>query len=137
MGNVTPIDEEYFYEGSVIISQTDLNGVITFINRKFCEVSGYSKDEVLGLKTNIFAHPQMPKAVFKKMWENLKGGQTWNGIVKNLRKDGKYYWINLEILPIRDKNDNVTGYISVAKHAAEKNIKESEELYKKMLSSEV
>lgn len=136
MGNITPVNEEYLYEGSVIISQTDLNGVITYANRKFCEVSGYSVDELLGAPHSILRHPDMPKGVFAKMWSTIKGGQVWNGLVKNMRKDGKYYWVDAEILPIRDDNGEVSGYIAARKPASRKDIQETQELYKKMLNSE-
>lgn len=136
MSKVTPIDEEFLYEGSVIISQTDLNGIITFVNRKFSKVTGYKVDEIIGQAHSITMHPDMPKAVFSKMWETIKGGQAWNGLVKNLRKDGLFYWVSLEILPNKDENDNITGYISVAKPASPKDIQENKELYEKMLQTQ-
>ena len=136
MNKVSAIDEEYIYEGSVIISQTDLKGVITYANKKFSEVSGYSIDELVGQPHNIIRHPDMPKAAFARMWETLKSGQVWNGLVKNLRKDGLYYWVETEILPIRDDNDNITGYIAARKVASRKNIIEVEEIYSKMLEQE-
>ncbi|MEA2091072.1 MAG: PAS domain S-box protein, partial [Campylobacterota bacterium] len=88
MDKAVPIDEEYIFEGSLIISQTDLKGKITFANRKFCEVSGYKLDELIGSNHNIIRHPDMPRAIFAKMWSTIEGGQAWNGLVKNLRKDG-------------------------------------------------
>jgi len=131
------VDEEYIYEGSVAISQTDTEGVITYVNLMFQTISGYTKDELLGHPHNIIRHPKMPKAVFAKMWETIKGGQAWNGLIKNLRKDGHYYWVDLEILPIKDETtNNITGYISVAKPASKKDIKENTELYLKMLEAE-
>jgi len=133
MNRATPIDEEYFYDGSAIISQTDLKGVITYANRAFSEVSGYSVDELIGQPHNIIRHPDMPKVVFEKMWSTIKSGQAWNGLVKNLRKDGRYYWVDSEILPIRDNENNITGYIAARKAASRKDILESEENYKKML----
>ncbi|MDY0121541.1 MAG: PAS domain-containing protein [Sulfurimonas sp.] len=136
MSKVTPVDEEYIYEGRVIISQTDLQGIITYANRKFCEVSGYRAEELVGKPHNIIRHPDMPKAVFAKMWDTIKGGQAWNGIVKNLRKDGLYYWVDSEILPILDDDFQVTGYIAARKAASRKDIKENEELYAKMLQAE-
>ncbi len=78
----------------------------------------------------------MPKAVFEKMWETIKSGQSWNGLVKNLRKDGLYYWIDLEILPLKDSDDNVTGYMSAGKPASRKNIEETKEVYARMLEIE-
>lgn len=137
MSKVTPVDEEYIYEGRVIISQTDLQGIITYANRKFCEISGYTAEELVGKPHSIIRHPDMPKAVFAKMWDTIKGGQAWNGIVKNLRKDGLYYWVDSEILPILDDDFQVTGYIAARKSASRKDIKENEELYAKMLQAEV
>jgi aerotaxis receptor len=136
MSNVTPIDEEYFYEGSVIISQTDLKGIIVYANKMFCEISGYSAQELVGQPHNIIRHPDMPKAAFAKMWQTIGSGQVWNGLVKNLRKDGLYYWVDTEILPIRNDNDEVTGYIAARKPASRKNISEVQESYSKMLELE-
>jgi len=133
---VTPIDEEYMYVGDVIISQTDLNGVITYANRMFCDTSGYRADELVGKPHNIIRHADMPKAAFEKMWATIKSGQAWNGLVKNLRKDGLYYWVDTEILPLKDADDNVTGYIAARKPASRKNIEETKEIYNKMLEIE-
>jgi len=136
MENIVPKDEEFIYEDSVIISQSDLNGNFTFVNRKFCEISAYKSDEVIGLNCNTLFHPDMPKAIFSKMFENIKGGQTWSGVIKNLRKDGLFYWSNLEVQAIIDNSNNITGYISVSRPASSKSVQESTELYKKMLQSE-
>jgi len=133
---VTPVDEEYMYVGDVIISQTDLKGIITYANRMFCDTSGYRASELTGQPHNIIRHPDMPKAAFEKMWETIKSGQAWNGLVKNLRKDGLYYWVDTEILPLKDADDNVTGYIAARKPASRKNIEETKELYNKMLEQE-
>lgn len=133
MGKVTPIDEEYLFEGSIIISQTDKQGTITYANRKFCEISGYSTDELIGQPHNIIRHPDMPKDVFEKMWNSISIGHTWNGLIKNMRKDGRYYWVDTEILPIEDDNHHVIGYIAARKAASRKNIQEAEEAYEKML----
>lgn len=132
MSSVTPIDEEYTFEGSVIISQTDKDGNITYANRKFCEISGYSANELVGKPHNVIRHPDMPKAVFEKMWNSISTGHTWNGLIKNLRKDGKYYWVDTEILPIQNENNELTGFIAARKAASRKNIDEAEENYKNM-----
>jgi aerotaxis receptor len=136
MNEVVPIDEEYFFDETAIISQTDLKGVITYANRAFSEVSGYSVSELVGKPHNILRHPDMPKVVFEKMWSTLKAGQVWNGLVKNLRKDGRYYWVDSEILPIRDNDDNITGYIAARKAASRKDIQENQETYIKMLQTQ-
>jgi len=136
MSKVTPIDKQYIFDDKVIISQTDPDGIITYANRMFCEVSSYSLDELLGRSHNIVRHPDMPHAVFTKMWETIKSGQVWNGLIKNLRKDGMYYWVDTEILPIQDDEGNISGYIAARRPASQKDIKESEELYSKMLEAE-
>ncbi len=131
MDKVVPIDEEYIYEGRVAISQTDLKGTITFVNRKFSEISGYSVSELVDSEHDIIRHPEVAQEIFDKMWEALKNGQVWNGMLKNLRKDGKFYWVEMEIAPILDKQEQVTGFMSVAKPAARKNIEENEKLLNK------
>ena len=135
MNEVIPTDEEYIIAEGVIVSQTDTKGEITYANRLFCKVSGYAVDELLGQPHSIIRHPEMPSAVFSKMWETIKGGQAWNGLVKNLRKDGGFYWVETEILPIRaeDENGTITGYIAARKAASRKDIQENEAIYKKML----
>lgn len=137
MSQIAPVDEEYvFDDNGIIISQTDLKGDITYANRKFCEVSGYKASELIGKNHNIIKHPDMPKTVFEKMWENISEGQTWNGVVKNIRSDGKYYWADIEILPVYSSKKELTGYIAAMKPASQKDIKESEEVYKKMLEEQ-
>ncbi len=130
------IDEEFFFEGRVIISETDTEGIITFANRKFSEISGYEYGELTGKPHNIIRHPDMPRAAFKKMWDTVKSGQMWHGLVKNLRKDGLYYWVETEITPVKDENGDITGYIAARKPAARKNIEETALLYKSMIESE-
>ena len=128
MDKVVPIDEEFIYEGRVAISQTDLNGKITFVNRKFCEVSDYTADELVDSNIDVVRHPSVPQETFDKMWVALKDAQVWNGMLKNLRKDGKFYWVDMEIMPILDENEKMTGYISVSKPSPRKNIAENEKL---------
>lgn len=91
MDKVVPKDEEYVFEGKVAVSQTDLNGNITFVNRKFCEISGYTRDELMGSNHDTIRHPDVEEATFEKMWQTLNNGQVYNGMLKNLRKDGRYY----------------------------------------------
>ena len=126
MDKVVPKDEEFIYEGKVAISQTDLKGNITFVNRKFCEISGYTVEELVGSNHDIIRHPDVPEETFIKMWKALESGQVWNGILKNLRKDGKFCWVDMEIAPIVDANEQITGYMSVGKPAPRKNIEDIE-----------
>ena len=87
----------------LIISRTDLSGVITFANDVFCEISGYSEEEILGQHHNIVRHPDMPKSVFKDLWHDLKYKGKWSGIVKNMRKNRGYYWVNASISGVYKK----------------------------------
>lgn len=128
MNKVVPKNEEYVFEGKVAISQTDLKGNITFVNRKFCEISGYSLDELINTSHSIIKHPDVDEAIYEKMWKTLSGGQVYNGMLKNLRKDGRYYWTDIEIAPILDNKGQTTGYISVSKPSPRKNIQENERL---------
>jgi aerotaxis receptor len=131
-----PLDEEYFFEGRAIVSETDLDGIITFVNRRFCEISGYSTSELVGQPHNIIRHPDMPKAAFEQVWKTIQSGTIWHGLVKNLRKDGKYYWVDTEVSPIYDNNGIVKGYMAARKPASRKNIEETAQIYKKMLEQE-
>lgn len=131
-----PIDEEYFFEGRAIVSETDLNGIITFANRRFCEISGYSADELVGQPHSIIRHPDMPRAAFEQVWKTIQSGTIWHGLVKNLRKDGKFYWVDTEISPMYDANGVVKGYMAARKPASRKNIEETAAMYKKMIDQE-
>ncbi|QUN04486.1 methyl-accepting chemotaxis protein [Shewanella yunxiaonensis] len=86
---------------SRILSTTDLKGKITHVNQQFCDICGYTQDELLGHGHNIVRHPQMPKAAFADLWHDIQQGKNWMGLVKNRRKDGGYYWVNAFITPIR------------------------------------
>lgn len=136
MDRPNPIDEEYFFEGRAIVSETDLDGIITFANRSFCEISGYSVDELVGKPHNIIRHPDMPKIVFEKLWKTILSGTIWHGLVKNLRKDGKYYWVDTEVSPIYDNNGKLKGYMAARKPASRKNIDETALLYQEMIAKE-
>jgi aerotaxis receptor len=81
----------------LIISRTDLKGNITYVNETFALISGYSAEELIGKPHSIVRHPDMPKSVYKDLWETLKKGNNWHGFVKNKRKDNGYYWVHAEI----------------------------------------
>jgi len=132
-----PIDEEFVYSAKAIISQTDVSGKIIYANKAFCEASGYSAQELLGKTYKIIRHPDMPKIVFEKLWHSVSDGQVWNGLIKNLRSDGRYYWDDLSILPIKDDEAKIISFISVARQASKKNIQENESLYEKMLTTQI
>lgn len=131
-----PVDEEVLFDGRSLISETDLKGIITFVNRKFVEMTGYSKDEAVGQPHSMLRHPDMPKAAFKQMWDIIKEGKTWEGYVKNLRKDGKYYWVIVTIVPKKDEEGNIIGYIASRKMPDRQLLKTVEKQYKEMIEKE-
>lgn len=131
-----PVDEEVLFDGRSLISETDLKGNITFVNRKFVEMTGYSKEEAVGEPHSILRHPDMPKAAFKQMWSVIKENKTWEGYVKNLRKDGKYYWVIVTIVPKKDEDGKTIGYIASRKMPDRQILKTVEQQYKDMLAKE-
>ncbi len=98
---------------TTILSTTDKNGVITYANDKFCEISGYSLDELIGKNHNIVRHPDMPKEAFKDLWDTIQRGETWRGIVKNRAKDGSTYVVEANIIPARNENGEINEYIGI------------------------
>lgn len=91
-------------EDELIVSRTDLNGTITYANDTFLEISGYSKNELIGQNHSIVRHPDMPNSIFEDLWKTIKEKKKWNGNVKNLRKDGGYYWVNATISGVYKDN---------------------------------
>lgn len=83
--------------GELIVSRTDLKGNITYANETFALISGYTKDELIGKPHNIVRHPDMPKSIFKGLWKDLETKGSWNGVVKNKRKDEGFYWVYAEV----------------------------------------
>lgn len=96
-----------------IISIADPKGIIIYVNDIFCELSGYSRDELIGKSHNIVRHPDMPDAFFKDIWDTILAKKPWFGIVKNKTKSGGHYWVKSSIIPILDSNGEVFEYISI------------------------
>jgi len=132
MQRPTPIDEEVKFDGRSLISETDTKGIIIYGNRKFFEMTGYSKEEIIGQPHNILRHPDMPKAAFNEMWKTVKSGTIWEGYVKNLRKDGKFYWVIVNIVPKLNDAGEIIGYIASRKVPDRIKIKSIEQTYKEM-----
>lgn len=97
----------------VIMSRTDLTGKITEISDFFCDISGYSREELVGQNQNIVRHPDMPKRLFAQLWQTIQSEKTWTGEIKNLRKDGSPYWVKSRISPDYDHLGHWVGYISL------------------------
>lgn len=135
MDKVIPIDEGYLFDSGVIVSSTDLKGIITYANRKFCEIAGYDKNELIGKNHNIIRHPDMPRIAFKGLWDKLHAGAEWSGIVKNLRKDGKYYWVHSHIAPVAE-DGKIVGYTASRRPAFATEVEEVIPLYRELLEKE-
>ena len=119
MSRPTPIDKEIVLDPKrYIVSETDERGKITFCNDYFMEVSGYNYKELIGKAHSVVRHPDMPKVVFKLLWETISQGKNINAVVKNLAKDGRYYWIFTEF---ESRKDMDTGEI-IGYHADRKSI---------------
>ena len=133
-----PLNEEIELDPKrYIVSETDEKGRITFCNDYFIEVAGYSKEELIGKPHSIIRHPDMPRVVFKLLWETISQGKNINAVVKNLAKDGRYYWIFTEF---ESRKDTDTGKI-IGYHAARKSISKFvleviSDLYKTLLDIE-
>ncbi|MEN4053501.1 MULTISPECIES: PAS domain-containing protein [Sulfurimonas] len=134
----TPIDEEIVLDPKrYIVSETDEKGKITYANDYFQEVSGYSEEELIGKPHSIVRHPDMPKVVFKLLWETIGAGKNINAVVKNLAKDGRYYWIFTEF-EIRKDTDTgkIIGYHASRKKISRHVIEIIADLYAKLLEIE-
>ena len=104
--------EREFSSDQQLVSITDLQGKILYANDAFCEIAGYSSDELIGQNHNIVRHPDMPKAAFADLWSKLKQDLPWRGLVKNRCKNGDFYWVDAYVTPLYE-NDKIVGYQSV------------------------
>ena len=118
-------------EGEFIYSSTDLKGVIVEANEAFADVSNYTREEMIGQSHNLVRHPDMPPEAFADLWEDLKAGRPWRGIVKNRRKDGGFYWVVANVSPVRE-NGQVVGYQSVRSRPSREEIAGAEAAYKRI-----
>ncbi len=131
-----PVDEEVVLnKKDFIVSRTDLKGYITYANDYFAEICAYDKDELIGVNHNIIRHPDIPKLIFKVLWDHIKAGEKVFAFVKNLRKDGKFYWVLAEVEPAR-KNGEIIGYYSFRVRAPRYALKEITQVYTKLLEAE-
>jgi methyl-accepting chemotaxis protein len=119
----TPVtnNEQQLSDSVMIVSKTDLKGNIVFVNADFIAISGFTEDELLGQPHNLVRHPDMPIEIFADLWETVKGGVSWNGVIKNRCKNGDYYWVDANVTPIREAG-HVTGFISVRRKPGQKQI---------------
>lgn len=128
--------ELLFDANKQIVSKTDLQGNITYCNKLFIELSGYSETELISKPHSIVRHHDMPKIVFSLMWETLKNGNEINAYVKNRTKNGDHYWVFANVTPSFDARGNIVGYHSVRRVPNKEKKEKIEALYKKLLSAE-
>jgi aerotaxis receptor len=128
--------EKTFSEDANILSTTDLKGSITYINKDFIDISGFEADELVGFNHNIVRHPEMPPAAFQNLWDTVKEGRSWMGIVKNRCKNGDHYWVDAYVTPIRE-NGQTVEYQSVRSLAKEEYRARADKLYQQLNQGKV
>ncbi len=123
--------EIIYPDGDTIVSVTDLKGRIVHCNQAFVAISGFMRDELIGQPQNIIRHPDMPSEAFRDLWDTIRSGSPWQGMVKNRAKNGDHYWVNAAVVPII-KDGQVTGYMSVRTKPSRDAVAAAEALYASM-----
>jgi len=132
--NLPVTNSEYvLIDGKTIVSTTDLRGNITYANRYFIEVSGFSEQELIGAPQNILRHPDMPVEAYADLWATIKLGLPWSGMVKNRCANGDFYWVLANVTPVIE-NGATTGYMSVRTKPTREQINQAAQLYKDIQS---
>jgi aerotaxis receptor len=127
--------EYLLQDGQSIVSKTDTKGRITYVNPTFIEVSGFGYEELLGKAHNVVRHPDMPPVAFADLWRTLQAGLPWTGMVKNRRKNGDFYWVVANVVPIKE-NGATVGYMSVRTRPERGQVKAAEDLYRRFRQGE-
>ncbi|MCV6590136.1 MAG: PAS domain-containing protein [Marinobacterium sp.] len=134
---ITPRNNEVLLqEGDLIVSKTCLKGNITYANRHFMGIAGFSEQQLLNQPHNIIRHPDMPKGVYRMMWQELRAGHEFFGFVKNLCSDGSFYWVFANVTPDVDERGEIRGYYSVRRKPSREAIAAVIPLYQKMVEIE-
>jgi len=123
--------EKPFPPGCYLVSKTDLKGAVTYANDAFVELSGFTREELIGKNHNIVRHPDMPPQAFEDLWRTVKAGLPWRGIVKNRSKDGDHYWVDAFVVPVQE-DDRIVGYMSVRSRPARQAVADAEALYRRL-----
>ena len=119
-----------------IVSKTDTKGRIVYANRIFIEFSGYREDELIGEHHNIIRHPDMPRSVFKLLWDQIAAGNEFLGYVKNMARDGSFYWVMATVTPDRSGRSEIGGFTSVRRKPRKEAVAAAAGLYQDMLAAE-
>lgn len=128
--------EKVMRENDFIVSKTDTTGVITYCNRIFMEFAQYDEHELIGQQHNIVRHPDMPRCIFKLLWDTIKQKTEINAYVKNMAKDGSFYWVHANVTPVLDEKGVIQGYYSVRRKPNEARLEKVKQLYKTLLDEE-
>jgi len=137
MKKPTPTNKESVVSADAFLSsKTDIKGHITYCNPPFIELSGFSEQELLGKPHNIVRHPDMPKIIFKLLWETIQNKEEIFAYVKNMSKDGGFYWVYANVTASLDTRGNIIGYYSVRRKPNQKALEIINPLYEKLLSLE-
>jgi PAS domain S-box-containing protein len=128
--------ERVMRENDFIVSKTDPRGIITYGNPIFIEFSGYSEEELLGAQHNIIRHPDMPRSAFKLVWDTIQSGKEMFAYVKNMSKDGGFYWVFTHITPDFGPDGAIVGYTSVRRCPKRSAIEKIAPVYRQMLAAE-
>ena len=137
MRKLVPNNKEFtFGENEFIVSKTDTKGKIIYCNEIFINMSAYEESELLGKPHNIIRHPDMPKTVFKLLWDTIQQGSEIFAYIKNLRKDGGFYWVYAQVTPTFNSEGDIIGYHSVRRSPNRESLQKVEEIYRKILEIE-
>jgi aerotaxis receptor len=121
-------DGEVLYNDLYLLSETDEKGIVLYASDSFLKIANMKESELIGQPHNVVRHPDMPRAAFKSLWNDVQAKGFWTGYVKNSRKGGGYYWVYATVLRSIDKNGN-TKYVSIRVKPSREDIKKAQELY--------
>lgn len=134
---IQPTDKEILLpEDKILVSKTNTKGIITYCNEAFIDISGYMESELLGEQHNIVRHPEMPRLIFKMLWESLEAQREFNGYIKNLTKGGDYYWVMANVTPSFSANGELLGFNSVRRKPDVEKLNYIQNLYFELLEIE-
>lgn len=128
--------ERTFADDEIIVSKTDVKGVLTYVNNVFLRVSAYGEDDVIGQPHNIIRHPDMPRAVFHLLWDTLQDGRELFGYIDNLASDGAHYWVLAHVTPTRTAGGTIVGYHSNRRTVSRAVLDQVEPIYAALLAEE-
>ncbi|MEA1920343.1 MAG: PAS domain-containing protein [Campylobacterota bacterium] len=135
--SITPLEKERFFpKDKLLVSKTNAKGKITYVNKEFEKIVGFSEAELIGAPHNIVRHPDMPKVIFKMLWSYLQDGTEVHAYVKNICKDGSYYWVLANVTPSYDTSDNIIGFHSARRVPSKQALEIIKPLYSELLLAE-